>query len=320
VKLISGGGQKVDAATHSVLVLLIAATAAIGIPTCSLLRTRPESGDLHRLHGRARVSPDGAKILHHETREGQRHTESSIWIWDVANGKTSPLLPDGRRGSKPRWSPDGKWVAYIGNEGDREGLIVARADGSAITFLSEVMDTNHPLPATGERLSWSPDSRSIAFVSAVPGPETEEATGDPIVIRRYLYKPTAGEGLTRFNDNRRLHIFIVDVASRSVRQLTDGTGYEHSIDWSPSGEEILFVSNWEPDPDFFNYDVFAVKVFGWNGSPATVPRTSSTTPAGHPRATVVTRVRGGTGLIRDHDGRHAYLADGRDGGNRREVG
>ena len=55
-----------------------------------------------------------------------------------------------------------------------------------------------------------------------------------------------------------MHIFIVDIASKSVRQLTSGNYYEHSIDWSPDGKEILFVSNHEADADrFFNYDVFA---------------------------------------------------------------
>ena len=82
-----------------------------------------------------------------------------------------------------------------------------------------------------------------------------------MVITRYLYKPTAAEGMTRFNDNRRLHIFIADIGTRQVRQLTTGDYYEHSVDWSPRGDEILFVSNRGPDPDrFFNYDVFAAKV------------------------------------------------------------
>src|SRR5262249_52784987 len=100
--------------------------------------------------------------------------------------------------------------------------------------------------------------KQIAFISATAGPETENANGDPMVITRYLYKPTASEGLTRFNDNRRLHIFIVDVASKQVRQLTRGDYYEHSIEWSPEGGDILFVSNRGPDSDrFFNYDVFS---------------------------------------------------------------
>ena len=121
--------------------------------------------------------------------------------------------------------------------------------------------TNSPLPTTGKTIAWSPDGKRIAFVSSVPGPETADATGDPIVITRYLYKPDAAEGNTRFNDNRRLHIFVVDVASGRVEQLTDGTHYEHSIDWSPNGDEIAFVSNREPNEDqFFNYDLFTLKV------------------------------------------------------------
>jgi dipeptidyl aminopeptidase/acylaminoacyl peptidase len=83
------------------------------------------------------------------------------------------------------------------------------------------------------------------------------------VIRRYLYKPTASEGNTRFDDNRRLHIFLAELTSGggTVRQLTDGSYYEHSLSFSPRGNEILFVSNREPDPDrFFNYDLFALSV------------------------------------------------------------
>ena len=52
---------------------------------------------------------------------------------------------------------------------------------------------------------------------------------------------------------------MVDVGTRQVSQLTEGAAYEHSIDWAPSGDDIVFVSNRETDPDrTFNYDVFTV--------------------------------------------------------------
>src|SRR5207244_5292964 len=129
------------------------------------------------------------------------------------------------------------------------------------TFLASLSGTNSPLPGTGKDFTWSSDGKQLAFISSTPGAEAAEASGDPMVITRYLYKPDAGEGMTHFNDNQRLHIFMVDVSTKQVRQLTQGNTDEHSIDWSPDGKEILFVSNREPNQDeFFNYDVFALKV------------------------------------------------------------
>ena len=118
----------------------------------------------------------------------------------------------------PVWSPDGRWIAYDGAAEGKQGLAIAHPDGSGATFLTEAHGTNAPLPGTGAEVTWSPDSKQIAFISATPGPETADATGDPMVITRYLYKPDAGEGITHFNDNRRLHIFMVDVATKTVRQ------------------------------------------------------------------------------------------------------
>ena len=55
--------------------------------------------------------------------------------------------------------------------------------------------------------------------------------------------------------------FLADVAGGAPRQLTSGDHSEHSIDWSPGGDEIVFVSNREANEDqFFNYDLFALKV------------------------------------------------------------
>ena len=128
------------------------------------------------------------------------------------------------------------WIAFIGRIGDSSGVAVARADGSGARLLATTTGTNAVLPRSGNRLAWSPDGTRIAFASTAPGPEAD-ANGDPMVITRYAYKPTASEGLTRFNDNRRTHIYVVNVATRQVRQLTTGARDEHSIDWSPSGRE-----------------------------------------------------------------------------------
>src|SRR5262249_23045255 len=150
------------------------------------------------------------------------------------------LGTDATRASSPRWSPDGQAVAFFGRVGDSSGVAVARADGSGIRFITPVSGTNHVLPSMGERVSWSPDGKRLAFGPGEAGPE-EDANGDPMVITRYSYKPTASEGLSRFDDNRRLHLYVADLTTRQVKQVTKGNYYEHSIQWSPNAQELLFI-------------------------------------------------------------------------------
>src|SRR6185503_550897 len=181
-----------------------------------------ESTDLLKLRsvGEVKLSPDGSRIAYTViNNDGDARPYSQLWLMTVADGKSTRLGSGKEGSSNPEWSPDGQWIAYDGKVGDKSGLIVARADGSNAKFLAPLQGTNSPLPSTGKSIAWSPDGRRIAFVTSVPGPETQNATGDPLVITRYLYKPDDSEGFTRFNDNRRVHIFVVDVAIAQVKQL-----------------------------------------------------------------------------------------------------
>jgi dipeptidyl aminopeptidase/acylaminoacyl peptidase len=222
-----------------------------------------QSSDLSRLRavGSVEISPDGRKVAYTimlRDRPGRPYTQVSVM--DLATQQSVRFGAADEGSGNPVWSPDGKWLAYIGGAGDHSGLWIAQPDGSGATFLAPMQGTNSPILETGASVTWSPDGHQIAFVSATPGPETAAADADPKVITRYLYKPTYTEGNTEFNDNRRLHIFIVSVADHQVRQLTNGTHDEHSIDWSPDGSQILFAADYEPNQDeFFRYDLFAVR-------------------------------------------------------------
>ena len=241
------------------LVIVLAAAAAAQTPAVGGLQV----ADLSQLRsvGDVQLSPDAAWVAYsvvNNDRPGRPY--SQMWIAEVASGRSTRVGAEGDSGNGPRWSPDGKRLAYFGRGVEGAGLLIRDIPGKKTMYVGPVAGTNHPLPSSGERITWSPDGRQLAFISTAPGPEAD-ANGDPMVITRYLYKPTATEGETRFNDNRRTHIFIADLATGEARQLTSGNYYEHSIDWSPKGNEIAFVSNRGPDPDrFFNYDVFAVTV------------------------------------------------------------
>jgi dipeptidyl aminopeptidase/acylaminoacyl peptidase len=297
-----------------------------GIALRAATLDRLASPDQYRLSdvGEVQISRDGAHIaytIHRRNAPGRPYSE--MWLMDVGTGRAHRLGSDSDRGSGLRWSPDGRWIAYFGSAGSDGGLAIISSDGSNARVLAPVEGTNHPLPSAGQELAWSPDGKQIAFVSAVPGPESGEAGGDPMVVRRYSYKPTAGTGTTRFDDNRRLHIFVVDVATGHVRQLTDGPYYEHSLDWAPQGGEVLFVSNRESDPDrVFNYDVFALNAANGSIRRLTTTKNAEYRPRWSPDGKSIVyegTKRELTSSETTMEDTHVWVMD-RDGSNRRDIG
>jgi dipeptidyl aminopeptidase/acylaminoacyl peptidase len=303
-----------------------AALIIAAIPDQSTAQTRLQSSDLLKLRsvGEVKFSPDGSRLAYTViNNDGSGRPYSQLWIMNLSEVKSIKLASGKESSSNPEWSPDGQWIAYSGTLNEKSGLIVSRPDGSSVRLLAPLQGTNSPLPSTGKSISWSPDGKRIAFVSAVPGPETQNATGDPIVITRYLYKPDDSEGFSRFNDNRRLHIFVVDVTNGQIKQLTDGTHYEHSIEWSPNGEEIVFISNREPNEDqFFNYDIFTLKLADGSLRRLTATESAEYRPRWSPDGkTIVFQAtkRGLTDLETTMEDTHIWLMNS-DGSNRRELG
>ena len=297
------------------VLLSIAAAATLfgsGFQSSDLLKLRSVVG--------VQFSPDGAKLAYTVLRNdvGKRGV-TQLFVMTLADRKSIGLSSGDEPSSDPYWSPDGQWIGYSGES----SLMIAHPDGTGKRELTHLDGTNSPLPTTGARVAWSPDSKQIAYVTAQPGPETADATGDPIVITRYLYKPDAGEGNSHFNDNKRLHLFVVDVASGKSRQLTNGNHYEHSIDWSPDGRQIAFVSNQEPNEDqFFNYDLFTLNVSTGEIGRLTATENAEYRPHWSPDGKAVAyegTKRGLTDLETTMEDTHLWLMDA-DGKNRRELG
>lgn len=282
-----------------------------------------QAEDLHGLRsvGRVALSPDGERAAYSVSdASGPGRPGSQLVLRDLGSDQGTTV---GSGVSDLAWSPTGDRLAFMGSRDGTSGLFVITASDGTAELVAPTAWTNRPLPSTGSRLSWSPDGSRLVFVSAVAPADDEAPSTDPVVITRYLYKPTAATGDTRRADHRRLHLHVADLSTGSVRQLTDGRFDEHSVDWSPDGEEILFVSNREPDPDrFFNYDVFTIRPDDGAIRRLTATESAEYNPVWSPdgaRIAYQGTLRGLTSSETTLEDTHVWLMDA-DGGERVDLG
>jgi dipeptidyl aminopeptidase/acylaminoacyl peptidase len=229
------------------------------------------------------ISPNGAWVVYTVSTTADDKTVSTLWLastdgvvtssslpsarrvpyydWSDVRGGPSPLLAAGWSASNPRWSPDSSAIAFTSNHDDQDGLWVVKLDRRDPRFIAGIQSTNFFITYAGDSFSWAPDSRRIAYISATPEtPDGSASKGpdDPRVIDRIQYKSR-----TSLSDNKRTHVWIVDVERPEPRQLTSGMFYDHAVNFSPRGDEIVFLSNHESDPDSNNNsDLFSVDVGG----------------------------------------------------------
>jgi dipeptidyl aminopeptidase/acylaminoacyl peptidase len=242
----------------------------------------------------AQISPNGQWVVYTVSSVEDDRNVSTLWLvriapepftptpvptpqrrptsyvdWPDTRATTRLLLAAGATGSTPRWSPDSNSIAFLSNQQEQDGLWVIRIDkNDSPKFIAPIQSTNFFVTYAGDPFSWSPDSRRIAYISAKaetpePPPTTtrrpnEPRPNDPRVVDRIQYKSR-----TSLSDNRRTHVWVVEVERPQPQQLTSGPFYDHAVAFSPRGDEIAFLSNHEPDPDANNNsDIFAVDLGG----------------------------------------------------------
>ncbi len=183
--------------------------------------------------------------------------------WPEVQSGAALLLPPGWNGSNARWSPDSSTVAFLTKRDNADGLWVAKIDRREPRLVAPIQLTNFFITYAGEEFAWSPDSKRIAYITATndslePGGVSSRKKNDPRVIDRIQYKSR-----TSFSDDLHTHVWLADVDHPATRQLTTGSFYDHALAFSPRGDEIVFVSNHESDPDAVNNsDIFAVDLNG----------------------------------------------------------
>ena len=207
------------------------------------------------------ISPDGEWIAYTITTADLEEDKSRTRIWMVpaAGGEAVPITAGEESSSRPRWSPDGKYLAFLSSRGEGKTQVrtLFRRGGEAIQLTDTAQDVTS--------FEWSPDSTRMVLVLKDPKPEEveakekgedyEEKTAPPWVITRQQFK----QDYVGYLDNRRNHLYVFDLASKETTQITSGDYDDSAPEWSPDGSKIAFVSNRTADPDTnYNTDIWTV--------------------------------------------------------------
>lgn len=188
--------------------------------------------------GDPRISPDGTRVAYVVTRtdRGASEYRGAIWVSPLDGSEEPRRFTAGeRRDGSPRWSPDGRWLAFTSNRGDEKEqaqLYVIPAQGGEARKLTDLKES-----VTG--VEWSPDSTRLAFAARVRGEAYEEEDDKKRKPRRFTRVMQELDSVGWTGD-RRTHVFVVDLEGGPPRQLTDGDCEDGSPTWSPDGKRIVF--------------------------------------------------------------------------------
>ena len=216
------------------------------------------------------IAPGNSKIAYVRTKmdimkDGKR---SSIWIIDTDGNNHQKLTSNIHNESTPRWSPDGKRIAFFSSSDDENGseIYIYWVDSKQYSVISQ-------LDKSPKNLKWSPSGKYIGFSMFVPDnvltlvsppKKPKDATwAPPARITDRLKHESDGSG---YIDKGFSHLFYISADGGAPIQVTSEPYNHRSFDWSKDSKELIFSSNYTEnwEYDFRNSEMYSIKIDGSN--------------------------------------------------------
>ena len=243
------------------------------------------TGDLLAMHrvAEAEISPDGKWVAYTVATPDMdaNRNATNLWMAPVAGGDAIQLTRTGKD-SSPKWSPDGKTIAFLSSRGGDSQIYVLSMEGGEAHPLTRI--------STGtDIVKWSPDGKMIAFTSSVYPDCVKHSAGtannddecnkkrndekEKNKVKAHVAEHLLYRHWTHWNEGTRAHLFVMaSDGSSEMKDLTVGANYdvppdqrgdENDINFSPDSKEICFTAVTDKvEATSTNGDLFTVAVSG----------------------------------------------------------
>ncbi len=211
------------------------------------------------------ISPDGRSVAYTVSRADLEKDESETALWlasvpapssddpeDASGAVDKPrrLTAPGYSASRPRWSPDGAHLTFLASRkiGEEEAKTqvwsfdMRGGDAQPVTEVKQGVRSFEVSPDGKRLLLTIRDAKPEELLDEA---ERKKLKPEPHVIDRLQFKRDY-EG---YLDRRREHLYVFDLESSTLTQITSGDTDDSDATWSPDGKRVAFTSNRTEEPD-----------------------------------------------------------------------
>ena len=216
-------------------------------------------------------------------------SNSDIWMIPIKGGTAWKLTSSPKSDSTPRWSPDGKDIAFISTRsGTPQVWAIPHNGGEARKVTS--------LSTGASGVVWSPTGDHLAFISSVfpdcPDDECQKKRNEEkakSAVKADTFEHLLFRHWNSWRDEKRSHLFVTPRKGGQPIDLTPGDfdtppislGSDHDYAISPDGQEMCFVRNIDPELKVSlgtNNDLFLTAVRGGQPERLTTNRANDNSP------------------------------------------
>jgi dipeptidyl aminopeptidase/acylaminoacyl peptidase len=188
-------------------------------------------------------SPDGARVAFvvAEPPKGERRARH-IWLYEKESGAVRQFTFSGKDETSPRWSPDGKQIAFLSNRDDEQQIYVMRADGGEAAAVTK-----------GKRsvrsFAWSPDGKQIAYLAPDAKSATEEKKDKDKDDARVVDK-----------NDKQPRLWLLTLATSEAKALTDSKWEISELAWLKTDNRLVVSATDHPESDQETHRIFSISL------------------------------------------------------------